>query len=104
MNHQNTLERLRKRSAALELAPEHFRDIGHRLVNQLSEFLAALPDYAVTPAEPVNVVRDAIAARRMLPEVGRDAAAITAEAAELLMDHSLLNGHPRFFGYITSSA
>ena len=26
------------------------------------------------------------------------------EAATLLFDHSLLNGHPRFWGYITSSA
>jgi glutamate/tyrosine decarboxylase-like PLP-dependent enzyme len=29
---------------------------------------------------------------------------IAAEAAELLIAHSLFNGHPRFFGYITSSA
>lgn len=25
-------------------------------------------------------------------------------AADLLFDHSLFNGHPRFWGYITSSA
>src|SRR5262249_34513333 len=31
-------------------------------------------------------------------------ASITTEAADLLSTHSLFNGHPRFFGYITSSA
>jgi glutamate/tyrosine decarboxylase-like PLP-dependent enzyme len=28
---------------------------------------------------------------------------LVSEATELLFDHSLFNGHPRFFGYITSS-
>ena len=39
-----------------------------------------------------------------LPESGREPASIASEAAELLIAHSLFNGHPRFFGYITSSA
>src|SRR6185436_6101585 len=34
----------------------------------------------------------------------RDPGALLREAAGLLFDHSLFNGHPRFFGYITSSA
>ena len=100
----NTLERLRTRRAALELAPAEFRQVGHELVDRLADFLAALPDLAVTPAEAVEEVREAISARLPLPESGRDAASITADAAELLLDHSLFNGHPRFFGYVTSSA
>jgi glutamate/tyrosine decarboxylase-like PLP-dependent enzyme len=104
MKHANGLERLRKRSAALELPPDSFREIGHRLVDQLADFLAELPSRAVTPAERPAEVRAAIGALRSLPEAGRGPAAIAAEAAELLIDHSLFNGHPRFFGYITSSA
>ncbi len=104
MKQQHTLERLRTRTAALELAPETFRAVGHQLVDRLARFLEALPDCAVTPAESPEDVREAIAARGTLPESGRDVAAITAEAAGLLLDHSLFNGHPRFFGYITSSA
>ena len=42
-------------------------------------------------------------ADRGLPESGTDARQLLGEAAELLFRHSLFNGHPRFFGYITSS-
>jgi glutamate/tyrosine decarboxylase-like PLP-dependent enzyme len=104
MKPTNGLERLRKRSAALELPPDAFREIGHQLVDQLADFLADLPSRVVTPAESPAEIRAAIVAGRSLPEAGREPAAIAAEAAELLIAHSLFNGHPRFFGYITSSA
>ena len=39
-----------------------------------------------------------------LPEAGAPAPGLLAEAASLLFEHSTFNGHPRFFGYITSSA
>ena len=35
---------------------------------------------------------------------GTDPAQLLHHAADLLFDHSLFNGHPRFWGYITSSA
>jgi glutamate/tyrosine decarboxylase-like PLP-dependent enzyme len=39
-----------------------------------------------------------------LPAKGEDAAAVAKHAAELVIGNSTFNGHPRFFGYITSSA
>jgi glutamate/tyrosine decarboxylase-like PLP-dependent enzyme len=92
------------RNAALDLAPEEFRRIGHGLVDQLADFLRGLPARPVTPGETPAEVRAAIGAHRPLPEFGANAEALTAGAANLLFDHSLFNGHPRFFGYITSSA
>jgi len=48
-------------------------------------------------------VRKALGADCGLPETGVDATVLLDEAAKLVFDHSLFNGHPRFFGYITSS-
>ncbi|MDX2151929.1 MAG: aminotransferase class V-fold PLP-dependent enzyme [Bryobacteraceae bacterium] len=92
----------RERVSQCDLPPEEFRRAGHRLVDRLADFLAALPQGSVTPAEPREAVRALIGADRPLPEGGRKAEEIVEEAAELLIAHSLFNGHPRFFGYITA--
>ena len=90
------------RMTALELSPEEFRALGHRLVDDVADFLASLPERPVTPGESPVQVRAALG-DDPLPEHGADPAALLEEAVRLLCDHSLLNGHPRFFGYITSS-
>lgn len=92
------------RTAAPELAAEDFRSIGHSLVDQLANFLAGLSARPVTSGETPAQIRNAIGSSRTLPETGTDAATLTSAAAELLAAHSLFNGHPRFFGYVTSSA
>ena len=58
---------------------------------------------SVTPDESPADVRGALGAEQTLPPAGTDAGRLVSEATELLFDHSLFNGHPRFFGYITSS-
>ena len=39
-----------------------------------------------------------------LPTHGADPHRLLREASTLLFEHSLFNGHPRFWGYVTSSA
>ncbi len=91
------------RVAPLEMSAAEFREAGHRLVDRIASFLDALPAGPVTPGESRREVRAALGDAR-LPAEGAQAGALLEHAAELLVGHSLFNGHPRFWGYITSSA
>jgi aromatic-L-amino-acid/L-tryptophan decarboxylase len=103
MNVEPELEALRQRKAPLELLPGEFREIGHRLVDQLADRLARVHDGLVKHDESPAEVRRALGAEEALPPCGTDAGRLVTETADLLFDHSLFNGHPRFFGYVTSS-
>ena len=87
----------------LALSAEEFRTAGHRLVDRIAKLLAGLPDRPVTPGQGPETVQDKLKANASLPSKGQEASAVLEEAAELLIPNSLYNGHPSFFGYITSS-
>ncbi len=91
------------RARPLHIDREEFRAIGHRLVDQVADLLASIPNRPVTPGESPAEVRAALGTGARLPEAGSDPAALLEETARLLFDHSLFNGHPRFWGYITAS-
>ncbi|MEN3337507.1 MAG: aromatic-L-amino-acid/L-tryptophan decarboxylase [Acidobacteriota bacterium] len=97
------LEALRTRRAALEIEADEFRAIGHRLVDEIADGLSRVPGGLVTPDESPAQLRATIRAEQGLPSTGADAAALVSDATKLLFGHSTFNGHPRFFGYITSS-
>jgi len=92
------------RTAAIDLAPERFRTIGHELVDAIADWLGRMPGGLVTQGEPPADIRRILQSERPLPEHGEDARDLINGTSSLLFDHSLFNGHPRFFGYITSSA
>jgi glutamate/tyrosine decarboxylase-like PLP-dependent enzyme len=93
---------LTRRTAPLEMAPDAFREAGHRLIDAVADFLSSLPSRPVTRDETPSALRALLPAG--LPAHGDDPARLLAAVAPLLFDHSLFNGHPRFFGYITASA
>jgi aromatic-L-amino-acid decarboxylase len=97
-------EDLRVRSVPLEMTGDQFRSLGHELVDRIAEFLASMRARRVTPAESQEQIRAALDSGRGLPEEGRDPEVLLRDTTNLLFEHSLLNGHPRFYGYITSSA
>ena len=92
-----------RRDAPLAMDEETFRAIGHRLVDQLAGLLAAMPAGPLTRDESPSQVRDALGLGGPLPEHGTEPGPLLERTARGLFEHSLFNGHPRFFGYITSS-
>ena len=94
----------RARVSPLEIDPEQFRLLGHELVDRIAGLLESLPSQPVTRGESPLEIRKALEADRVLPDSGTNPAELLRRAADLLIDHSLFNGHPRFWGYITSSA
>ncbi|MCK4901127.1 MAG: aminotransferase class V-fold PLP-dependent enzyme [Anaerolineales bacterium] len=97
------MNELRQRKAAIEIAPEEFRKIGYQVVDQLADFLEHLPQQPVTPGETPTDIRKLLG-NKSLPDEGVALESLLDETIALLVNHSLFNGHPRFWGYITSSA
>ena len=91
------------RRSVLDLDPEAFRALGHTLVDDLATFLERIRSLPVTPGESPGAVRDLLG-RGGLPERGGDPKQLLERATRLVLEHSLFNGHPKFLGYITSSA
>jgi glutamate/tyrosine decarboxylase-like PLP-dependent enzyme len=96
-------EELQNRESPLDLNPDEFRRVGHTLVDRLADFLDTLPSRPVTLGETPKTIRQLLG-NHPLPDSGMNPDKLMEETADLLFDHSLFNGHPRFWGYITSSA
>jgi aromatic-L-amino-acid/L-tryptophan decarboxylase len=92
-----------RREATLAFRNDEFRQVGHALVEAIAAMLETVPQRPLVRSESPDTVRAALAAARTIPETGADAAALLASTTALLAGHSLFNGHPRFFGYITSA-
>ncbi len=92
------------RNAPLALSPADFRRLGHTLVDRLSDFLQELPTRPVACGESPRTVQAVLDADRLLPSGPASPDDLLARAIDLLASHSLFNGHPRFFGYVTASA
>jgi glutamate/tyrosine decarboxylase-like PLP-dependent enzyme len=91
-----------ERVAPLAIDAGTFRKLGHQLVDELAAFLESVPGRPVTRDESPSQVREALHLTGPLPESGIDPSLLLEQTARLLFDHSLLNAHPRFFGYITA--
>src|SRR5262249_54121767 len=96
-------EKMQRRIAPLAMSPNEFRHAGYRVIDQIAHWLDTLGERPVTRDESPAALR-ALLGQQALPERGRDAESLLDEAAALLFEHSLFNGHPRFMGFVTSSA
>jgi glutamate/tyrosine decarboxylase-like PLP-dependent enzyme len=90
------------RETPIQISKEEFQKIGHKLVDDIANFISSIEARPVTTGESPRQLQELLSVRS-LPENGSDATGIFSKATGLLFNHSLFNGHPKFLGYITSS-
>lgn len=88
---------------SIEISKEEFRKIGHQLIDDISEFISGIDKRPVTVNLSPGQLQEVLG-NTSLPEKGIPTAELITRVTDLLLNHSLFNGHPKFLGYITSSA
>ncbi len=90
------------RETPIEISKDEFKKIGHQLIDTIADFIDTIHEKPVTSGESSEQLKK-ILGTSSLPETGSSAGALISKAADLLINHSLFNGHPKFMGYITAS-
>jgi glutamate/tyrosine decarboxylase-like PLP-dependent enzyme len=90
------------REAPINITKDEFKKIGYQLIETISDFFDTIDKKPVTTGETPNQIQT-ILGNDSLPECGTSVSELFCKTSDLLLNHSLLNGHPKFFGYITSS-
>lgn len=104
--HEYTSSDLIDRQAPLAMSADDFRQFAYQIIEQLVQFFQTLADHPVAPQTTPEEIRSALAATgaEQLPEQGGQLQEILSYLWPLLLKYSVFNGHPRFMGFITSSA
>ena len=90
------------RESPIEITKDEFKRIGYRLKETIAHFVDTIDEKTVTTGETPKQIQN-ILGNTSLPDNGTSVSELFSKTSELLLNHSLLNGHPKFFGYITSS-
>jgi aromatic-L-amino-acid/L-tryptophan decarboxylase len=90
------------RETPIEISKDEFRKVGYQLIDTISEFFENIDERPVTTGETPNQIQK-ILGIASLPETGTSVSDLFSRTQDLLLNHSLINGHPKFMGYITSS-
>lgn len=90
------------RTASIQIDKELFKHVGHQLIDSIAAFMDTIYEKPVTTGKSPSQIEEIIGTSS-LPVTGKPIAELIDRTAELLFTHSLLNGHPKFLGYITSA-
>lgn len=92
----------KKRENSIEIKKTEFQKIGYQLIDTIADFFDEISEKPVSTTKSPKELQK-ILGNLPLPENGLPAESLIASTSKLLFDHSLFNGHPKFFGFITSS-
>lgn len=87
----------------IEINREEFQKIGRQLIDDISDLIYGIDKKPVTVNKKPSELQGILGVSN-LPENGSPATEVISKATDLLFNYSLFNGHPKFLGYITSSA
>ena len=90
------------RESPIAITKDEFKKIGYQLIDTISDFIDTIDEKPVTTGETPQQIQTVLG-NASLPENGTSVSELVLKTTDLLFNHSLLNGHPKFFGYITSS-
>ena len=96
------MDKNNQRISPIGINKDEFKEIGYRLVDTISDFYDTISERPVTTGETPKEIQKLLGSAS-LPENGTPVSELFSKTSDLLLNHSLLNGHPKFFGYITSS-
>jgi aromatic-L-amino-acid/L-tryptophan decarboxylase len=94
---------LSTRSTNVELSTEEFKKLGYELIDRIAELNRTISERPVTTGESGGTLGALLQSQVQTEEEGQDAGAVLPRATDLLFNNSLFNGHPKFWGYVTSS-
>ena len=92
-----------KRENSIEISKADFKKMGYELIDTISDFFDEISEKPVTTNKTPQQLQKVLG-NASLPKNGLPADKLISSASKLLFDNSLFNGHPKFFGFITSSA
>jgi hypothetical protein len=61
------MEKQQDRASPLDMSPDEFRKVGYRMIDQIADFLASLPERPVNPGASLQQVRELLS-KGSLPE------------------------------------
>jgi glutamate/tyrosine decarboxylase-like PLP-dependent enzyme len=91
-----------KRNTPIEIDKSTFQKIGYELIDKVAHFMNTIDEKPVTTNKSNKEIASLIGTTS-LPKKGTSPDKLLAKTTDILMENSLLNGHPKFMGYITSS-
>ncbi len=91
-----------ERKSPIEINAREFKKLGYRAVERISRHLANIKRAKVTTAPSPRQVRRMLGSGG-LPHKGTAPAKLLKETSDLILENSLFNGHPRFWGYISGA-
>jgi aromatic-L-amino-acid decarboxylase len=90
-----------RRQSPIDMDAASFREAGHQLINDIADLLSSIRNNKVTTSPTPRSLQAKLP--QEMPLTGMKTESLIKESWQLLVNNSLFNGHPRFWGYITSS-